>query len=320
MQFKPIIIVGGEPNSVFLEIFFKSLKFKRYKSPIILIASRDLVIAHMKKLNFRFKLRLLNYKKLNFDKIDNKKINLIHINYNTNFFFKKISSLSKEYINDSFRIALKIMKLNISNKLINGPVSKKHFLDKKYLGITEFLAHKTNSKKFAMLIYNKKLSVSPVTTHLPLKLVSKNINKKLIIEKIQLVYQFYKKNFQKKPKIALTCLNPHCESNNKYDEDSKIIKPSISFFSKKGIIINGPFSSDTIFLKQNRKKYDVIIGMYHDQVLNPMKTLFEYDAINITLGLPFIRISPDHGPNENMIGKNLSDPTSLIRAIEFLDR
>jgi len=92
------------------------------------------------------------------------------------------------------------------------------------------------------------------------------------------------------------------------------------FCNKKKINIDGPFSSDTIFLKQNRKKYDVIIGMYHDQVLNPMKTLFEYDAINITLGLPFIRISPDHGPNENMIGKNLSDPTSLIRAIEFLDR
>jgi len=320
MQYRPIIIVGGEPNSVFLEIFFKSLKFRRFKSPIILIASKELVIAHMKKLNFKFKLRLLNHKKLNLDKIDNKKINLIHINYNINFFFKKISYLSKEYINDSFRIALKIMKSKISNKLINGPISKKHFLDKKYLGITEFLAHKTNSKKFAMLIYNKKLSVSPVTTHLPLKLVSKNINKKLIIEKIELIYQFYKNFFQKKPKIAITCLNPHCKTNSKYDENSKIIKPSIIFCNKKKINIDGPFSSDTIFLKQNRKKYDVIIGMYHDQVLNPMKTLFEYDAINITLGLPFIRISPDHGPNENMIGKNLSDPTSLIRAIEFLDR
>ena len=75
-----------------------------------------------------------------------------------------------------------------------------------------------------------------------------------------------------------------------------------------------------IFLKHNRKKFDVIVGMYHDQVLTPLKTLFEYDAINITLGLPFVRISPDHGPNEKMLGKNLSNPLSLLKAIKFLDK
>ena len=74
------------------------------------------------------------------------------------------------------------------------------------------------------------------------------------------------------------------------------------------------------FLKKNRNNYDVIIGMYHDQVLTPVKTLFEYDAINITLGLPFLRVSPDHGPNEKMLGKNLSNPQSLIKAISFLDK
>ena len=84
--------------------------------------------------------------------------------------------------------------------------------------------------------------------------------------------------------------------------------------------MSGPFSADTIFLKKNRKKFDVIIGMYHDQVLTPIKTIFEYDAINITLGLPFIRISPDHGPNEQMVGKNLSDPLSLIKAITFFEK
>ena len=89
---------------------------------------------------------------------------------------------------------------------------------------------------------------------------------------------------------------------------------------KNKFLVSGPLSADTIFLKQNRTKYDVILGMYHDQVLTPIKTLFEYDAINITLGLPFLRISPDHGPNEKMIGKNISSPLSLIRAISFLDK
>ncbi|MDC1454155.1 4-hydroxythreonine-4-phosphate dehydrogenase PdxA, partial [Pelagibacteraceae bacterium] len=83
---------------------------------------------------------------------------------------------------------------------------------------------------------------------------------------------------------------------------------------------SGPYPADTIFLKNNRKKFDSIIGMYHDQVLTPLKTLFEYDAINITLGLPFIRVSPDHGPNETMLGKNLSNPLSLSKAIKFLDK
>ena len=84
--------------------------------------------------------------------------------------------------------------------------------------------------------------------------------------------------------------------------------------------VSGPFPADTIFMKNNRNNYNVILGMYHDQVLTPMKTMFEFDAINITLGLPLIRISPDHGPNESMLGKNLSNPFSLIKAINFLDK
>ena len=89
---------------------------------------------------------------------------------------------------------------------------------------------------------------------------------------------------------------------------------------KKKYWVKGPIPADTIFLKNNRKKFNVIIGMYHDQVLTPIKTLYEYDAINITIGLPFLRVTPDHGPNESMVGKNISDPRSLIKAISFLDK
>ena len=170
-----------------------------------------------------------------------------------------------------------------------------------------------------MLIYNKDLSVCPITTHLPLKLVAKKITKKAIIEKVSLINSFYKSKFNKKPKIAILGLNPHCESVHPYDEDEKIIKPSVKFLNNKHNL-SGPHSADTIFLKENRKKFDVIIGMYHDQVLTPLKTLYEYDAINITLGLPFIRISPDHGPNIKMVGKNISNPLSLVNAITFMDK
>ena len=170
-----------------------------------------------------------------------------------------------------------------------------------------------------MLIYNKKLSVCPLTTHLPIKKVHQKINKNIIKEKIELIDIFFEKHLKKKAKIAVTGLNPHCESTDIFNEDEKIIKPAIKSLNKSNFKVSGPFAADTIFLKNNRKKYDVIMGMYHDQVLTPIKTLFEYDAINITLGLPFLRISPDHGPNEKMIGKNKSNPLSLVSALTFLD-
>ena len=158
-----------------------------------------------------------------------------------------------------------------------------------------------------------------MTTHLPIKLVTNKINKKNISDKVFLINNFYVKKFGFKPKIAILGLNPHCESIHKFNEDDKIIKPTVKYLKKK-YNVSGPYPADTIFLKNNRKNFDVIVGMYHDQVLTPLKTLFEHDAINITLGLPFDRISPDHGPNEKMLGKNISNPLSLLNAIKFLEK
>ena len=183
MVYKPIIIVAGEPNSIFSEIFFKSLKIKKFKSPIILIASYKLIKLQMKKLNINEKIRLIKFLDLKNIKLNNKKINLIDVNFNQKKAFDKISNKSNNYIKKSFDIALKILNKKITNKFINGPISKKFFLKKKYLGITEYLASKTKTKNFAMLIYNKKLSVCPLTTHLPIKKVSKKINKNIIKRK-----------------------------------------------------------------------------------------------------------------------------------------
>ena len=320
MKNKPIIIINGEPNSIFLEIFFKALRYKKFRSPLILISSLKILKLQMKKLKFKNNINLIEYKDFKKNIIDNKSINLINVKYKQKKVFEKISNKSNSFIKNSFDIALYILKEGISNKFINGPISKKSFLNRNYLGITEYLSKKTNSKKTAMLIYNKSLSVCPLTTHLPLKMVAKKISKDLIYEKVSLIDNFYKKNRRFRPKIAILGLNPHCESVHKFNEDEKILKPAIKNLFNLGYKIYGPFSADTFFLKDNRKKFDVVIGMYHDQVLTPFKTIFEYNAINITLGLPFIRISPDHGPNEKMIGKNISNPQSLIEAIHFLDK
>ena len=257
----------------------------------------------MNKLNYKIKINLIDHKKIKKNELKNKSINLIDVKYNTNRAFNVISRKSNSYIQSCFLIATDLLKKKFTYKFINGPISKKNFLNQNYLGITEYLSKKFSIKNNAMLIYNKKLSVCPITTHLPLKMVANKVNKKIIFNKVKLIDNFYRKNFKINPKIAILGLNPHCESILNFNEDEKIIKPAVKKLLKNNIRVSGPFSADTIFLKKNREKFDVIVGMYHDQVLTPIKTLFEYDAINITLGLPFIRISPDHGPNESMMGK-----------------
>ena len=312
--------MAGEPNSIFLEIYFKTLKTKKFKSPLILIVSLKLLKLQMKKLKFKKKIRVINQTNIYENKLDNNSLNIIDVHYNQNKAFQRISSKSNYYIENSFKVALSMLKKGISDKFINGPISKKYFLKKRFLGITEYLANQTRTKNFAMLIFNKNLSVCPITTHLPVKLIAKKLNINDIKNKIILINNFYKRNFNKKPNIAVTGLNPHCESILSKNEDLEIIKPVISYLKFKNYKIKGPFAADTIFLKKNRRNYDVIVGMYHDQVLTPIKTIYEYNAVNITLGLPFLRISPDHGPNDKMLGKNLSNPLSLIEAITFLDK
>ena len=319
MSYKPIVIVAGEPNSVFIEIFLNIIKKKKFKSPIILICSKKILFKQAKKLNENIKINEIDVKKVFSKKIKFHKLNLINIEYNQQNPFQKISSKSNKYIKNSFNVGLKIMKSGLSNKFINGPISKEKFLKNQYVGVTEYLAKKTNVKNFAMVIFNKKLSVCPIVTHEPLKYVSRKINKIKIIRKILLINKFWQINLNTNAKFAITGLNPHCESVDEFNEDKKIILPAVKNLKKSKINIEGPLPADTVFTKSNRDKYNIIVGMYHDQVLTPIKTLFEYNAINLTIGLPFIRVSPDHGPNEKMLGKKKSDSTSLLNSIRFLD-
>tara|TARA_Y100000590_G_scaffold462633_1_gene627278 strand:+ start:2475 stop:3440 length:966 start_codon:yes stop_codon:yes gene_type:complete len=319
MNIKTILIVLGEPNSTFSEILFKyfcSKKFKKTKKKIVLVGCKSLLLNQMKKLNY--KLSFNEISDIKFSK--NNKINIINIDYNFKKSFNKITDKSNEYIKNCFDTSFKIIKKNKSVGFINGPISKKHFLKKKYPGVTEYIARKTNSKNEVMLIYNEKLSVSPITTHIPIKYVNKNINKKKIINNITKINNFFKNNLKKQPKFAVLGLNPHCETTDIISEEKVKIIPAINFLRKNNINIKGPFSADTFFSNKNIKKYDVVIGMYHDQVLIPIKTLFIFNAINLTIGLPFVRVTPDHGPNYDMLGKNKSDASSIFYAIKFFNK
>ena len=262
-------------------------------------------------------------KKINFLKFNGqsnllkKKIYMFDVPLDT----KKLTEVEKNsYIEKSFELGLKLINEINSLALINGPISKTTFLKGKYNGITEYLASKTRSENEVMLIFNKKLSVSPITTHIPISQVEKKIKKKTIINNIKSINDFYKKFLGFKPNIAVTGLNPHCETFLKKNLEKTEILPAIKFLKKRKTKVSGPFSADTIFLKKNREKFNVIVGMYHDQVLAPMKTIFGFDAINITIGLPFVRITPDHGPNFEMYGSNKSKPDSLIQAFNFINK
>ena len=324
MKNSPLLISLGEPNSIFSEILFKTLKkktIKKFNRPILVIGSVNLLKSQMKYLKYSFKIKEINFIKTRKLNLNKNYINIINVEYNFKKPFDKISYNSSIYIKKCFKIAIELLKSKSAFALINGPISKTHFLKKKYLGITEYLTYKIGiKKKPTMLIYNPKFSVCPVTTHLPINKVSKNLTKEKILNDVINIYNFYKKTLKKKPKFAILGLNPHCESLDKISEEKKIIKPAIKILKNKKINVKGPFSADTFFSKQNLINYDVAIGMYHDQVLVPMKTIFNFDAINLTLGLPFLRVSPDHGTNHAMIGENKSNPQSLISSIKFFKK
>ena len=274
----------------------------------------------MSRLKYKIGINLINQDKILSNKILKNKINLINVDTQLEKTFDKITSRSNKYIEKCFDIGLKLMKKKIGYGIINGPISKKYFLNKKYSGITEYISKKTGMVgNEVMLIFNKKLSVVPITTHIPLKDVAKQISINKIVKKVQTINNFYIEKMAKKPRFVITGLNPHCETTSFFNEEKKIIIPSINKLKRKKIKIFGPISADTAFLKSNIKKYDVIIGMYHDQVLTPIKAIYEFDAINITTGLNFIRISPDHGTNNEMLGKNLSSELSLKKSLSFFN-
>ena len=257
---KPILIVAGEPFSIFSEILFKIIKKHKINKPIVVIGSYELIKVQMSFLKYKIPINAIpqNFKTKN---LKMNAINLINIEFNFNKPFQKISRISNYYIEQSFQLALKLMKKNIFIGLINGPIFKKYFLKNKFLGITEYLADKTKSRNFAMLIFNKNLSVSPITTHVPLKKITKLISKSKIERHVKIIKNFYKKNFNKNPNIAITGLNPHCESNLKNSEEKKIMIPTIKNLKKKYQKKLNFYLTDSPFMKNKNKNVEGGSGM-----------------------------------------------------------
>ena len=314
---KKIILVLGDPNSINSEIIFKSFKKikNNLKNRIYLIANFDLIKKQFKILNYRIK--LVKVKDIK-QKPSQTGLKIIDVNLSFKNPFNVSLSNSSKFVLRSLDTAHKLALSKDVSGIINCPINKR-LLKKKEHGVTEYFASKCKIKDNSevMLIQNNQLVVSPITTHLLVKNISKKINSKIIIKKIIKINQWYLKKIKRKPKIAILGLNPHNAELEKNTEEVKHILPSINKLKKLGINLNGPFVADTIFINEYRK-FDIIVGMYHDQVIAPFKSIFKFDAINITLGLKYIRVSPDHGVAQNLIKKNLASPESLVKCINFL--
>ncbi len=314
---KKICIVAGEPNSINSEIIIKSWNKinKSIKKNIFIIGNASLLTAQFKKLNIKIKITKIN--NINFFN-SSKKLCVFNIplNFKNPYLINK--KQNSKFVLECLNVAHKLSMHNKIHGFINCSIDKKIF-NNRYKGVTEFLAKKNKTKIENMLIYNEKVSVSPITTHIKVANISKTLNKKMIVKKINSLSLNYFKVFKKKPSIEVLGLNPHNSELRDLSEENKIIIPSIKYLKQKKINIFGPFSADTIFLKKNIFKYDVIVGMYHDQVLAPFKALYNLNAINITFGLNYLRVSPDHGTAVDLIGKNSANPQSLIKSIKFLN-
>ena len=310
---KKIAIIHGEPYSINSEIIYKSwLKYKsNNKKKIFIIGSKRILEAQFRKLKINVKLHQLNNDLI----LKKEKINILDIDINFKNPFILNLNEKKNYI---FKSINKAHELAIKKKIkgfINCPINKEIF--KKNIGVTEYMASKNKSRsKEVMLIYNKLFSVSPITTHISIKDVIRKLKSQIIIKKVNTISKFYSQKFKKKVKIGILGLNPHNDEMRTNSFEKKVLIPLIKKLKKKGLKIKGPLSVDNVFLK-DKIEYDVVVGMYHDQVLGPFKAINKFNGINVTLGLKYLRVSPDHGTADDLIFKKRANANSLINCINF---
>ena len=207
--------------------------------------------------------------------------------------------------------------------IVTAPICKESWklAGCRFPGHTELLAHRTKAKRVVMMFDSPKLRVALATVHLPLM----DIRNKLMIgcafDPIDLGHHACVEMGIDKPRIAVCGLNPHASEHGLFgDEERRIISPAIEMAREAGIDVAGPFPADTIFIDAARGKYDLVVAMYHDQGLIPVKLLCFDDAVNVTLGTPVIRTSVDHGTAFDLVGKNLARADSMKAAIRLAVR
>lgn len=316
---KYIALTYGDPASIGPEILLKTLqsweKWKFKFKPLI-IGKKEILFKNNKKLNNKFKFHPNSGFKLDLG----------------NFKIGKPSKLTGWHSYECLKQAANLAKEKNVAALVTGPVSKSaiNLASIPFSGQTEEIARlcKKNHEEVIMLFVAKNLRIALFTRHIPLKDVSLKITKVKLQKFILLLNKELKKWFHlKNPKIAILGLNPHASENSLFGkEEIKVILPVIKELHKKGLKVFGPFSPDSTlasagqdYLSGKKQKYDVYISFYHDQALPMFKAVAGFNGVNVTLGLPFIRVSVDHGTAFNIAGKNKANNKGIVSAIKFVE-
>ncbi|MGC8941385.1 4-hydroxythreonine-4-phosphate dehydrogenase PdxA [Sulfurihydrogenibium sp.] len=305
----------GDPSGISPEILVKALTSKKIPKKdvaYIVYGSKNTILKTSKDLNINLKFDVIN----SLEEIKKSGFYLFNL-YDKDFQPGKPSKESGKASVIFLENAVKDVLNKKTDGIVTLPISKKWIMESgfKYAGHTDYLADVSNTKDYVMALVCKKMKVGLITTHIPIKDVPSKITKDSIISKIKVIDRELKEKFDiKNPSIAVVGLNPHAsDGGNIGNEEIEIITPALNQLKKEGINVVGPLSADTAFNRY--KDFDIFVAMYHDQGLIPLKLLCFRKAVNITLGLPFIRTSPDHGTGYDIAGKNLADPSSLIESI-----
>lgn len=205
--------------------------------------------------------------------------------------------------------------------IVTAPISKEAIKKAgfKYPGHTEFLAHLTGAKDFAMMLGGSRLKVVLVTIHEQLRRVPRLVTGERVLRTIRITHASFRRHFGlRRPRIAVAGLNPHAgEAGIFGDEEKRVIAPAVGRAKRQGIDATGPLPPDTVFYRAVNGEFDCVVCMYHDQGLGPLKLLHFDDGVNVTLGLPIIRTSVDHGTAYDIAWKGKASPKSMIAAIEM---
>ena len=315
---KNIGITLGDPGGIGAEIILKTIDEKILKNVnIIVIGSYKVIERAIKLLNFKRNINLIS----EISQLKEKKINILDVKLPSyDFTYGKTSKINGYA---SFEFLKKGIKLALNgdiSALVTAPISKLglRLAGINFPGHTEILAKFTNTEKFRMLFMNDKISTILHSIHIPLKDVPGLIKKKLLIETIEIGHKFFENFLKFKPKIFVSGLNPHAGEDGLFgNEEVNEIKTAITYLRKEGLNVNGPFPPDIIFHLALKDNADLVVSMYHDQGLGPLKTLDFYGTVNITAGIPFIRTSPDHGTGFDIAWKNKANPESFKKAIKY---
>ncbi len=321
---KVILISAGDPASISTEITIKAIESSKINKNIRPIVISNLQLIEDCKININSKININKIEdKIHFSDFKVNSLNVISITLSEKIVFGKPHIKYVSFIKNSIIKCVKTEKNSIASAIVTNPINKNIMYRSgfNYQGHTDFLASLSQFKKIpVMMLVINELKTIPLTIHIPIKNVAKLISVDLIKLTIKIAKESLISLFNiTKPRIIVTGLNPHAGENGDVgNEEKKIIIPAIDEAKKeKNCVIEGPISADAAFSPKKRCNYDVAICMYHDQALIPVKTLDFFNGVNVTLGLDFIRTSPDHGTGYDIAGKNIANPDSLIAAINL---